>query len=181
MAKARAAKRKKKILFVCTGNTCRSPMAENLFRYILGKKRKLSLYDVSSAGLAAEAGAPMTENALLALAARGAAPRRKHAAQQLTVQAAAQADGIVCMTASHKAALAAFTAACVGKEWARSRAGRTCPIRSAAILPCITKRPNICCMRAKIFTRGRKLFEKALQKKRGCAILISYINIIQTE
>ncbi|MCI8458137.1 MAG: low molecular weight protein arginine phosphatase [Clostridia bacterium] len=108
MAKARAAKRKKKILFVCTGNTCRSPMAENLFRYILGKKRKLSLYDVSSAGLAAEAGAPMTENALLALAARGAAPRRKHAAQQLTVQAAAQADGIVCMTASHKAALAAL-------------------------------------------------------------------------
>ena len=40
----------KNILFVCTGNTCRSPMAESLFRLRAGKKNP---WHVSSAGLAA--------------------------------------------------------------------------------------------------------------------------------
>ncbi|MDE6398084.1 MAG: low molecular weight phosphatase family protein [Clostridiales bacterium] len=108
MAKAKATKRKKKIIFVCTGNTCRSPMAEYLFRYILGKKRKLSLYDIASAGLGAEEGAPMTDNALSALKRLGVTSRRKHIAKQLTYEQAEKADGIVCMTAQHKAALAAL-------------------------------------------------------------------------
>ncbi|MEQ9068753.1 MAG: hypothetical protein RLO18_18610, partial [Gimesia chilikensis] len=52
-------------LFVCTGNTCRSPMAEGLFRKLLSDKLgcqedELSDrgYIVASAGLAAAMGAP---------------------------------------------------------------------------------------------------------------------------
>lgn len=102
--------KKKKVIFVCTGNTCRSPMAEYLFRYILGKKRKLSLYDVSSAGLCAEEGAPMTDNAAAALKSLGVNIRKKHAAHMLTYDEAQKADLIVCMTARHKAALGEFAA-----------------------------------------------------------------------
>ncbi len=100
--------RKKKIIFVCTGNTCRSPMAEHIFRYILRKKRKLSLYDVSSAGLSADEGAPMTDHARTALEKLGVRVRRKHAARQLTPLMAEQADFIVCMTQAHKYELRDF-------------------------------------------------------------------------
>lgn len=106
MAKTNAKARKKKIIFVCTGNTCRSPMAEHIFRYILRKKRKLSVYDVSSAGLSAQEGDGMTANAAAALAQLGVPVKTVHAAKQLTAAAADGADAIVCMTAGHKAALA---------------------------------------------------------------------------
>lgn len=96
------------VLFVCTGNTCRSAMACYIFRYFLQKKRKLSLYTVSSAGIAAENGAPMSENAQAALALLGVPVKKPHKAQQLTVAAARKADLIVCMTERHKQALGSF-------------------------------------------------------------------------
>lgn len=101
----KSAVRKKKVVFVCTGNTCRSPMAEYLFRYILGKKRKLSMCEVKSAGLGAQEGDPMTENAVAALKKLGVNIRKKHTAHMLTRDTAEKADLIVCMTASHASAL----------------------------------------------------------------------------
>ena len=64
----RAMSAKKSVLFVCTGNTCRSPMAEGLFRKAVEGRGD---YEVRSAGVAAYPGdQPNPETAKL-LAARG--------------------------------------------------------------------------------------------------------------
>ena len=55
------------VLFVCTGNTCRSPMAEGLFRAIIEAKHENHL--ALSAGLFTAPGAEPTPNAVKAVAA----------------------------------------------------------------------------------------------------------------
>lgn len=51
------------ILFVCTGNTCRSPMAAGIFKKIV-KEKKLKNVEISSAGIAANNTSPATKNAI---------------------------------------------------------------------------------------------------------------------
>ena len=51
-----------KVIFVCTGNTCRSPMAEGIFKSLVQDKE----YSVKSAGLSAAEGIPPTQNAVVA-------------------------------------------------------------------------------------------------------------------
>lgn len=54
--------KKKKVLFVCSANTCRSAVAESILREYGGDR-----YDVSSAGLFAHAGEPMMQGCADAL------------------------------------------------------------------------------------------------------------------
>lgn len=52
------------MLFICTGNTCRSPMAEHLYKSISGK-------EACSAGMSADFDAPAAENAVKVMKKRG--------------------------------------------------------------------------------------------------------------
>ncbi len=93
----------KHILFVCTGNTCRSPMAEVLFR-ALCQKQALTQFTCSSAGLAAFEGESAHLNAIMAMEEKGIS-LTSHKARRLTPALMEQSDRIVTMTASQAAFL----------------------------------------------------------------------------
>ncbi len=85
----------KKLLFVCTGNTCRSPLAEALTRSLLEERDGWS---VASAGLAAAEKAGATAGAGEAAACLGL-DLSAHAARQLTPSMLSDADLVLAMTA----------------------------------------------------------------------------------
>lgn len=93
----------KKVIFVCTGNTCRSPMAEGLFRAFLEKKH-LGFIEVKSAGLAATTGLPPTDAAVSAAKNFGA-DISAHRSRALTQYDLQDDTYFVCMTQEHAAVL----------------------------------------------------------------------------
>ncbi|MCH8474898.1 MAG: low molecular weight protein arginine phosphatase [Opitutales bacterium] len=89
------------ILFVCTANVCRSPMAEVLFRHALAaEKPPLSELKVASAGVFASAHQPATENSCIALK-KVKLDLSPHRSQPLTEDLAHQALLILGMTQTH--------------------------------------------------------------------------------
>jgi protein-tyrosine-phosphatase len=91
------------ILFVCTGNTCRSPMAEAIARDEL-ERRGWRHVRVASAGVAARRGAAASEEAVEVARADGL-DLSGHAAQPLSAELVDWADLILGMAPSHLAAL----------------------------------------------------------------------------
>lgn len=87
-----------KILFVCTGNTCRSPMAEHLFRN-MAEKEKLNV-EVRSAGISAYIGSPASKKAVEALKEKGV--QASHKSRPLNKEMIDWADLVLTMTESHK-------------------------------------------------------------------------------
>lgn len=85
------------LLFVCTGNICRSPMAEGLLRHQLGAE---SPWVVRSAGTFAVEGVPASAHAIRVLAGRGIDLRR-HRSRQLTLGLVREADIVVAMAQQH--------------------------------------------------------------------------------
>ncbi len=99
------------VVFICTGNTCRSPMAEMLMRNALADalKCKIDGLDergvmVASAGLSAAPGCPSAVEAVQVMREQGLDLSR-HEAQPFTEQLARHADYILTMTHSHLRAI----------------------------------------------------------------------------
>jgi protein-tyrosine-phosphatase len=91
------------ILVICTGNICRSPMAEGLLRHALsGQPEPLKSLKVISAGVAARHGEPLSENSVIALKKTGI-DISGACAQPLTQQLLDDALVVFGMTESHRA------------------------------------------------------------------------------
>ena len=90
----------KTIVFVCTGNTCRSPMAEGMFRVML-REHGITGVDVTSCGLGAFPGMPASDYAVEAAAAYGADIAR-HRSRPLSRYLLDAGDLFVCMTENHR-------------------------------------------------------------------------------
>src|SRR5688572_17681993 len=103
-----------RIAFVCTGNTCRSPMAETLARKLLGERLHAggagqpSLadfgFELASMGIFAASGAPASAGALEFMAERGL-DLRSHRSRQATPEVLLRQDRIYGLTESHVEAL----------------------------------------------------------------------------
>ncbi len=92
---------KKSVLFVCTGNTCRSPMAEGLFRAAVGNRDD---FEVGSAGVSAAPGGAISPETDAILRSRDAAVEG-FSSRPVTGDLIEQATHVFAMTHQHLASL----------------------------------------------------------------------------
>ena len=114
------------LLFVCSGNTCRSPMAAAIANAEIATRlgipfKSLETVNVRamSAGVSARVGAPLTEEAAEVLRSLSV-PVQTHAARNLTPELAAQAELIFCMTKAHRKAVVEMLPEVEGKTYCLS-------------------------------------------------------------
>ncbi len=99
------------MLLVCTGNTCRSPMAEGIARKLLAEQRGIDRSDLPTAGVEVASAGVMAAGGASASPEAVAAMRKidvdisRHRARQLSLEMIHGADVIYCMTESHRAAV----------------------------------------------------------------------------
>src|SRR5690554_5439383 len=92
----------KKILFVCTGNTCRSSMAEGIFKNLLKEaKNPMKGIEVVSAGTAVFTQEPANQKAIKVMEERGI-DISSHRSQPIGKELLESADLILTMTQSHR-------------------------------------------------------------------------------
>lgn len=110
-------------LFVCSGNTCRSPMAAAIANAEIAARLAIPLASLEtvnvralSAGISARVGAPLTEEAAEVLRSLSV-PVQPHAARNLTPELAAEAELIFCMTSAHRKAVIEMLPAVAGKTY----------------------------------------------------------------
>jgi protein-tyrosine phosphatase len=115
------------VLLVCTGNTCRSPMAESLLKRKLAERLGCTLEEledrgvtVASAGIAAMSGARATAEAVQAVRACGL-DLSQHESQPLSDRLVKYADVILTMTRSHREGLLAQWPDAAGRVFVLSR------------------------------------------------------------
>lgn len=108
-------------LFVCSGNTCRSPIAEAIGNAEIAARLQIPFSGLESAklravsaGIAVSIGAPMTADAQQALRSLNV-PVMSHSARNLTVELAHQVEKIFCMTEAHRNAVIDLVPAAAAK------------------------------------------------------------------
>ena len=101
-----------RVLIVCVGNICRSPMAESALRHRLGSNGAV----VESAGLAALAGSPVDPLAESVLAEHGLSAN-SHVARQVDASLISAADVVLAMDRRHLSAIHALVPHARGKTF----------------------------------------------------------------
>lgn len=116
------------ILFVCTGNTCRSPMARAIAAGLASRAAAGDdgEFRFESAGVGAGAGMNMTPDAAEAVRGLGFAPGA-HSSRPLTRKLIAEADRIFTMTRSHAAAVLELDPGAADKVQTLDPSGRDVP------------------------------------------------------
>jgi protein-tyrosine-phosphatase len=118
---AAAPERTRLLLFVCGGNTCRSPMAMAVARAELAARLRIPWRDFARspmqadcAGVKAETGKPLTPEARVALREIGV-PAPRHRAHPVTAEMIERADAVFCMTRSQREGVLALVPGAAGK------------------------------------------------------------------
>jgi protein-tyrosine phosphatase len=97
-------RKEKLVVFICTANVCRSPMAEKLFEEALAKADSRKKVRVFSAGISAMDGDQASDNSIQACEEVGL-DLTDHRSAALTRATLENASAIFCMTESHRALL----------------------------------------------------------------------------
>ncbi len=104
------------ILAVCTGNICRSPLAEGFLRSILVRRFGVDAPTVGSAGTDGWEGSGAMPGSVMAAAERGV-DISGHSARVLTVPMAADADLVLCMASENRDAVVAAAPELTGRTY----------------------------------------------------------------